>query len=615
MIANNIFPASPLSFVLYLMVVMLRINNHLTDECAEIVMAFLNAALNLANDPFRFPKKIITLTRRDQAQKVFCNGITYYTVCPTCHQMYLPTSSKKYCNHITKVLSDRTVIACNESLHEKSSLANHLVPRKVYPYNSIISTLKKMFMRPNFVREISKWCSRPSLDGYLYDIYDGSVFKNFSLGPNLPAFTSQSIFNLMLTLNVDWYNVDGSSGGSCGSIYMTIQNLPKADGRDLKRNLVLVGIIPGPKEPSTSDMNHYLDPLVDELLLLMNGVTMNAMMPDGQIQAQKVKAALSMVCCDLPAAKKTSGFVSFHAICGCHRCKSRFNILANEGRRDWSGWNSDDWILRTKEENKSEAEAWKIKKDSGQNVKPLEDANGTRYSSLHKLPYFDAPAFTVIEPMHNLYLGTAKHMMNLWLSRDTRNSWVKRSTAEPLIDKQSLARFEDFFSNFSFKDESDGRSIVRKINIGPGFSYLKAAEWKIWCSTMSPLILRQVLDTERFNNFMLFVDALQILERNIIRLTDIDTCHAKLREFCIGFEHLYGKRNVTSNMHFHLHLAECIRMYGPISCFWAFNFERYNMFVKMVRTNHKKGFEKTFMVQMLRIIHAEDYAGLFEKYI
>jgi hypothetical protein len=80
MIANNIFPASPLSFVLYLMVVMLRINNHLTDECAEIVMAFLNAALNLANDPYRFPKKIITLTRRDQAQKVFCNGITYYTV-------------------------------------------------------------------------------------------------------------------------------------------------------------------------------------------------------------------------------------------------------------------------------------------------------------------------------------------------------------------------------------------------------------------------------------------------------------------------------------------------------------------------------------------------------
>jgi hypothetical protein len=97
-----------------------------------------------------------------------------------------------------------------------------------------------MFMRPNFVREISKWCSRPSLDGYLYDIYDGSVFKNFSLGPNLPAFTSQSIFNLMLTLNVDWYNVDGSSGGSCGSIYMTIQNLPKADGRDLKRNLVVI---------------------------------------------------------------------------------------------------------------------------------------------------------------------------------------------------------------------------------------------------------------------------------------------------------------------------------------------------------------------------------------
>ena len=44
-----------------------------------------------------------------------------------------------------------------------------------------------------------------------------------------------------------------------------------------------------------------------------------------------------------------------------------------------------------------------------------ESQYGVRYSELLRLPYFDCIRFTVIDPMHNLFLGTAKHVMETWI--------------------------------------------------------------------------------------------------------------------------------------------------------------------------------------------------------
>lgn len=58
-----------------------------------------------------------------------------------------------------------------------------------------------------------------------------------------------------------------------GAIYMTINNLPRAE-RYRKENIILVGIIPGPKEPKKEQINNYLRHLVDELIELYNGIKM-----------------------------------------------------------------------------------------------------------------------------------------------------------------------------------------------------------------------------------------------------------------------------------------------------------------------------------------------------
>ena len=59
-------------------------------------------------------------------------------------------------------------------------------------------------------------------------------------------------------------------------------------------NVILVGVIPGPHEPSKS-INTYLSPMVDELLLLWNGWCFG-----GEI----FKAILLCVASDLAADRK-----------------------------------------------------------------------------------------------------------------------------------------------------------------------------------------------------------------------------------------------------------------------------------------------------------------------
>ena len=43
---------------------------------------------------------------------------------------------------------------------------------------------------------------------------------------------------------------------------------------------------------------------------------------------------------------------------------------------------------------------------------------GVYYSCLLQLEYFDTVKFTAIDPMHNLFLGTAKHVFKLWTKKN-----------------------------------------------------------------------------------------------------------------------------------------------------------------------------------------------------
>ena len=74
-------------------------------------------------------------------------------------------------------------------------------------------------------------------------------------------------------MNLDWFQPTKRGCDSIGVIYIVIMNLPRQEC--LKpENVIIVGIIPGPKKPKIHK-NPFLQPLVSDLVDLWDGVLLN----------------------------------------------------------------------------------------------------------------------------------------------------------------------------------------------------------------------------------------------------------------------------------------------------------------------------------------------------
>ncbi|OAD65474.1 hypothetical protein PHYBLDRAFT_120079, partial [Phycomyces blakesleeanus NRRL 1555(-)] len=192
-------------------------------------------------------------------------------------------------------------------------------------------------------------------------------------------------------------------------------NLPREE-RNKAENVILVGLMPGPKEASTDEINNYLCPLVDELMLLYKGITIDTYNCSGAL----VRAALLMVACDIPAARKTCGFTSHNSTCACYKCNRQFARIDGTTAVNYFGLKFLEWVGCTKEENRRHANLWKNAKTLTER-KRLEIENGVRLSELHRLVYFEPVRAAITNPMHNLFLGTAKRMMDIWIANNLLN--------------------------------------------------------------------------------------------------------------------------------------------------------------------------------------------------
>ncbi|KAG1441711.1 hypothetical protein G6F56_011360 [Rhizopus delemar] len=256
-------------------------------------------------------------------------------------------------------------------------------------YNSVTTTIRNFMICSGFTESLVKWQSREEVPGRYMDIYDGAVWKTLKTDSANPVpFVEEFPHNLMMTLSVDWFLPYKGTQQSSGAIYPTIQN-----------------------QPRDQQISHLLDPMVNELLELQHGVKIQTY-SQGVVQ---VKAILTLVGCDLPAAKKVSGFTAINSKNTCHKCNMHFAACpVYPNRRNFTNFDIATWIPRTKERTQQGAETWLNSTPSERLL--LEAENGTRWTALHRLSYFDAARFTVIDPMHNLFLGTCLKMVRIWMT-------------------------------------------------------------------------------------------------------------------------------------------------------------------------------------------------------
>ena len=148
-------------------------------------------------------------------------------------------------------------------LLKKGKIKNRhaLTPIKVYPYKSLQKFIEQLVRREGFLASCEKWRNRSVPDGYQCDIYDGHIWKIYNSAEGLHFLCCPHRW--LLTLNVDWFQPFELGIHSVGAISMCIQNLT-GDVRYRSENIILVGIMPGPKEAKKT-INSFLTPLVYEL--------------------------------------------------------------------------------------------------------------------------------------------------------------------------------------------------------------------------------------------------------------------------------------------------------------------------------------------------------------
>lgn len=129
---------------------------------------------------------------------------------------------------------------------------------------------------------------------------------------------------------------------------------------------------------------------------------------------------------------------------------------------DYSGFQRNTWPRRDLNDHRTQGMNWKhaatLKKRQD-----IEREYGVRFSELLRLPYYNSIRFSIVDPMHNALLGSAKHIMMLW----------KESG---MIGDTHFTSIQDLVNKFV--TPADVWRIPRKIS--SGFASFSADQWKNW---------------------------------------------------------------------------------------------------------------------------------------
>ena len=139
------------------------------------------------------------------------------------------------------------------------------IPHKLYHFVAPSVWLKHMYNNASFCKLIQKASEKLSTN-VLEDIKDGEVWKDFTMNPLRPSVPF--LTDIGLLLNVNWFKPFKRSEYKVSAIMMT------EEVRFRKEWTMVLGVIPRTTEPK-GKINTFLKPIIDDLLLLWNGLNAN----------------------------------------------------------------------------------------------------------------------------------------------------------------------------------------------------------------------------------------------------------------------------------------------------------------------------------------------------
>ncbi|EIW65135.1 uncharacterized protein TRAVEDRAFT_109543 [Trametes versicolor FP-101664 SS1] len=178
--------------------------------------------------------------------------------------------------------------------------------------------------------------------------------------------------------------------------------------------------------------------------------------------------------------------------------------------------------------------------------------------------------------------------------------------AEPTTEFQ-LIRDQYDISRFSILDQETVTSLRADIaatsfpswlerpprNFGStSHGKLKADMWRTVCTVSMVITLvrlwggREATERQRalLENFVHLVSAVDLAARRSTNQERIDKYDRHMLDYLTSLRDLFDHQLVP-NHHLSLHLKECLELFGPVSAWWAFPFERFNGLLQRLSTN------------------------------
>ncbi|KAJ8049229.1 hypothetical protein HOLleu_01873 [Holothuria leucospilota] len=265
-----------------------------------------------------------------------------------------------------------------------------------------------------------------------------------------------------------------------------------------------------------------------------------------------------IICCaDAQARCMLQNMVQFNGYFGCGFCKHK-GEYDNDSNSLKYPYCIPHAPLRTNAGTKSDSiEA----EETGMRVNGLKGV-----SILSFLFHFNIVAGFIPDYMHAVCLGTVRRFFFMWI--DPTNA------DKPYYLGQRLQLLCDRISQI--KPTKEIQRVPRPLDV---IKYWKASEWRSFLFYSLP-ILSGVLPPMYLAHWAMLV-------QSMFHLCSTNISHHSLRmsEFLIGkflifVEPLYGKKEMTYNIHILSHMPDCVRNWGPLWCTSSFMFESYNGYLK-----------------------------------
>lgn len=419
------------------LILVLHLTFNSSQDLCDIVLAFLHDQIRIlspiigANESNALLKAIPRSVKTVLSLFDLEPTVNRYIVCPKCYAPY-PLSDKDSksikselrCEHRTTPAS----LPCGEKMTRCTSKNARDVhrPIKEYYHQDMREWVGRFICRPEIELTLRKrreeFQRRKTAAGQrqdgdddqdpgplTYDILDSPTIEGFKWPDGRTWYDCpDNEYRLFFYVTADGFNpLSNGKGGQTASstaIYLFCANLPLEE-RHKPENVYLVGVIPGPGKPCGSQINHYISLLVDDLEPSYDpGVQYSRThhCPGGAL----VRTAAAPIVSDGVAAREMSGYSSITSRFFCTFCWLPISHIENFVK---SSWPSRDLFS-----HRYWAELWKEAPDE-QTQADILSAHGIRYTPFLRLPYFNPITFTIVDTMHNFFLGLLhRHCREIW---------------------------------------------------------------------------------------------------------------------------------------------------------------------------------------------------------